>query len=174
MEVTVRKSALGRNSRRRPRAAPFAIGQESPRLISACTLVNLPSRPDHGAPRSAVLPNSSAPALTARRRASWRVDMPASASSLVEAPWRARMASMAKRASAISACSCAAWASRRSGSYSRSTLSTAALTRTRRMPPRRASTSASALPLSGRKRSPVAVRRNRPGRLWHTLAFIQF
>ena len=70
MEVTVRKSALGRNSLRSPRTAPFAIGQERARLISDCTLVNLPRRPGHGAPRSAVLPSSSAPALTARRWAS--------------------------------------------------------------------------------------------------------
>ena len=81
MEVTVRKSALGRRSRFNPSSALFAIGADSPRLASACMEVNLPMTPVPALPLNTKFPSVSAPALTTSRLASVLTGMESSPAS---------------------------------------------------------------------------------------------
>ena len=90
MEVTVRKSALGRRSRLTPSSALFAMGADRPRLASACTEVNLPTTPVPALPLNTKFPSASAPALTARRLASVLTGMESSPASSCRLAWRVR------------------------------------------------------------------------------------
>ena len=79
MEVTVRKSALGRFSRRKPSQAFLAMGAERPRLASASSEVKFVSAPPISGAVNSVFPRASAPALTASRFISRAVVMGTSA-----------------------------------------------------------------------------------------------
>ena len=94
IEVTVRKSALGRISAFRPSHAPRAIGAVSPSEARASSDVKLAAQPPSSGRVKSVLPSSSAPALTASRLTSRFVVIGVSAGASFEAAWRARMAGM--------------------------------------------------------------------------------
>ena len=94
MDVTVRKSALGRRSRRSPSHALFAMGADSPRLARASSEVKFASAPPIKGAVSRVLPSTSAPAFTASRLARREVVMGVSAASSPLSVWSWRKAAM--------------------------------------------------------------------------------
>ena len=95
MEVTVRKSALGRMSLRSPSSALLAIGAERPRLASASSEVKFASAPPSSGVVKSVLPSTIAPAFTASRLARRAVVIGCSAVSSLPLAWRARRAGIA-------------------------------------------------------------------------------
>ena len=105
MEVTVRKSALGRRSCLSPRTALLAMGALRPRLANASSEVKPASAPPTSGFFSTVLPSSSAPPFTASRLISRLVVMGVSAGSSPPAACCARSAGIAYLASTRSTCS---------------------------------------------------------------------
>ena len=81
MDVTVRKSALGRRSFRSPFHALFTMGQVRPMLARASKEVKFAMVPAIKLPGNTVLPISKAPALIASRFVRCAVVMATSGSS---------------------------------------------------------------------------------------------